>query len=215
MDYQTIQSLVQDTVDDNSAITLLVLKKYINDSYREINRRFDWPYLETVGYRDLTDGTRTIDLSTLSPEIQRIRSIAIKASTGANEQYSLLEPLSRPRYEQYEDQITEGVPMGWAFEGGQNTIALLPIPNYTLASGMRVTYTKRVADMSGNTDEPVFPDEWHQVLVDGASWKWYQREDDIRADIYRNYFEQAIRRMYTELITRHSQGVPRIQFMEG
>lgn len=202
-------------MDDTSSSTLTTLKRYINDVYRDVNRRMPWPFTEARDTFNLTDGGRTIDVSVASPTIFKIRSVAAKMSTGSNEQFRLLQPITREEYEALEDEITEGTPRFWSYEDGNDTLVLAPIPSYTLTDGLRVRYSKNIDDLSASSDTPVWPAEYHHVLVDGAAWKWFDQEDDLRAGQYRGYFENGVRRMINELMNRHDQGVPRVGFSEG
>lgn len=224
MDYLTIQTELQEVVDDTSAETLTTLKRFINDFYREVNARWDWPFTEARGLRDLASGTRTVSLASLSPAVVKIRNVAVKGSTAANEQFRIIDLISRDEYEAYQDEITTGVPLKASFEDGNSTLALLPIPSYTLASGLRVLYSKRLDDLSATTDTPAWPAEYHQVLVDGAAARWFDREDDLRGPLYHRYAERGrdprnglggLQQMVHQLMNRHSQGPSRVRFSEG
>lgn len=224
MDYLAIQTELQEVVDDISIGTLTVLKKFINDFYREVNGRMDWPFTEARALLNLTSGTRTVSLAAVSPAVVKIRNVSIKGSTAANEQFRVIDPIERDQYEAYEDEITPGVPLKWSFEDGNLTLALLPIPSYTLANGLRVLYSKRLNDLSATTDIPAWPDEYHQILVDGAAARWFDREDDLRGPLYNRYAERGrdsrnalggVQQMVHLLMNRHSQGIPRVRFSEG
>lgn len=224
MDYLAIQTELQEVVDDTSTGTLSTLKKFINDFYREVNARWDWPFTEARALLDLTSGTRTVSLAAVSPAVVKIRNVSVKGSTAANQQFRVIDPIEREHYEAYEDEITTGVPMKWSFEDGNLTLALLPIPSYTLASGLRVLYNKRLDDLSANGDTPAWPAEYHQVLVDGAAARWFDREDDLRGPLYQRYAERGrdprnglggLQQMVHQLMNRHSQGISKVQFLEG
>lgn len=221
MDYLAIKTAVQEIVDDTSDETLSTLEKFINDFYRETNARMDWPFTEARATVDLTAGVRTVSLASVSPAVVKLRNVSLKGSTIANEQFRVIELIDRADYESYEDEITQGVPLKATFEDGNLTLALLPIPNYTLAAGLRILFSKRLADLSATTDTPAWPAEYHQLIADGAAARWFDREDDLRGPLYHRYVERGrdgnggIRRMIHELMNRHSQGTSRVRFSEG
>lgn len=47
-------------------------------------------------------------------------------------------------------------------------------------------------DMSNGTDEPPFPARFHRVLIDGALWREYEKQDDTRAPVAQARYRHGV-----------------------
>lgn len=65
-------------------------------------------------------------------------------------------------------------------------IQLYPVP--TSAITYYVDYVRNVADMTNGTDEPLLPEDYHYLLVEGAMLKeWTKRDDERRIAAAQDY----------------------------
>lgn len=77
-------------------------------------------------------------------------------------------------------------------------MTFFPIPDAKI--NIHVRYYKAVTELSSNTDEPIFPEKWHEILVWGAlAFYGFSYRDDTRqemaAKLYASILDDMKRRM--------------------
>lgn len=140
-------------------------ERWLNQAYREILNLHAWPFLETVV-------TGTADAGSASvPDLRKIRFVQ---DVSQNPEHKLHRVSVEDLVEEGADLDETGVPEWYYVDGGNNVKA------FPLGGTVRVYYIKRVAPMTG-TDEPVFDEEYHDLIVDRAMMKAYKDSDNFEA----------------------------------
>jgi hypothetical protein len=69
-------------------------------------------------------------------------------------------------------------------------IQLWPTPGGVIT--YYVDYTRQIVDMVNDTDEPLLPLDFHDLIVDGTKVKEYEKSDDTRLSVAKASFENRI-----------------------
>lgn len=174
---------------------------YVNDAYLDVvSASPHWPFLEI---RDtslvVAANTNTVNLPT---DVWRI--------TGVKNQTDLvaMHPIGgRSEYiESYPDASQVGTPTFYRLRGR----VLEVFPSAAKATTIHVDAFQPPAAL-GPTDEPVFPSQYHRILVSGALA--YAYDDDgngQQGQIHRGRFEQGIARMSDDLLGLRVESYPTI-----
>lgn len=148
-------------------------KNYVNQAYQQVNRKTSrWPWMESaiqsVGY---TTGVRQANLPT---DVVQVNSVY--DATNARK----LDPMEgRAEQIRYAHLLTEtGLPEAYKLNG--STIELYPLPQTD--GQLSIECVTMPVKLSGDSDEPVWPEHFHEVLVPGALALAYL--DDGNADWY-------------------------------
>lgn len=156
----------------------------INMRYREIAGRHRWPWLETSDTSIATTaGTGTYSLSSIT-DLLWVDAVRIQfPATGTpTEQYNLEyvanEDLKQLRFDgSYDIAGAQGIPEWWTQRGGPGG-SLIILPNPERAYKVDLDYLKDPADLSGDSDTPLFPATYHDLLVWGPIIDLAFRERD-------------------------------------
>jgi hypothetical protein len=139
------------------------LGRFINQAYREICNLHAWPFLETTA----TGAPGDI---VISPR----KVLWVRDATDT--------PL---RYISYTDLAEIGVPFAdtgapewWYLLSTGDSVDVMTYPVTT--DNITVRYVKRVAPLTG-TESPEFDEEYHPLIVDGASIRAYLDNDNFAA----------------------------------
>lgn len=141
-------------------------ERWLNQAYREICNLHSWPFLEAEATG--TDGTVSI------PDLRRI--IAVFDSSGGDNPGRKLKYTTRRALvieEHTEDLSRTGTPEWFYIE---NSV----VKTYPVGSDVRVWYRRRIAPLTG-TDVPIFDEEYHDLIVDGAMVRAYKDSDNFEA----------------------------------
>lgn len=136
---------------------------FINRSYTELCAEEDWPFLEAS-----TTGTAPITISDLRTVSRVIDS---------TNKYKLRPMDVRNITDDDTDLTTTGTPTYYYITAG-TTVNVYPANTTDTIS---VSYWKTPTDLSDDSDTPLVPATWHQVIVDGAVAYAYFDSDNFEA----------------------------------
>jgi hypothetical protein len=140
-------------------------ERWLNQAYREILNLQVWPFLQDT--ETGTDGAGFVSIA----DFRKIRAVT-DVSSGFD------VALGRSSFEEllsdYGDLTDTGTP-AWYYVDGDDTVKAFPV-----GGTIKVYYIKRVGPMSG-TDDPVFDEEYHNLIVDKAMIKAYIDSDNFEA----------------------------------
>ncbi len=158
-------------------------ERWLNQAYREILNLQAWPFLQSV-----TTGTAGAGFVSV-PDLRRIRLVT-DVSAGSN-------PGRKLNFISFEDLVddeemnllTSGLPdFYWVSSTTE-------VNGYPLGGTIKVYYWKRVGPMTG-TDEPIFDEEYHNLIVDRAMMKAYVDSDNFEARAaLKEEYEAGVRAM--------------------
>ena len=168
------------------------IKGYINLWHRDILSRPG--YLRLLRDRQQTL-TSVADTTTYTFASNVIRLNGLVDTT--NDQHLVRRDLAWLRRED-PGLEAEGVPVVYV-NLGRNSSGLLQIQLWPTPQGAytyTVDYTAALTDLSANTDEPLLPADFHQVLSLGAQHDEWVRMDDDRALVVLRRIEQRLKALH-------------------
>jgi hypothetical protein len=148
--------------EDGAGVTRA--ERWLNQAYREICGLHAWPFLE-----DEASGTPPLSI----PTLRRVRFVRATAKPWHALIYTTEDELVQDGL----DLTQTGTPEYYYIKGAS---AVHTAPDST--ESIDVGFTKRVAPMTG-TDEPLFDEEYHNLIVDRAVIKMYQDADEFEAAV--------------------------------
>lgn len=165
--------------------------EYINDSYRQVmSWKPDWPFLQQLNAAAVTVTANT-QSGTLPTDTFQVNSVY-----NVTDDY-LLRPIfnTDAHLLDFTPLTDTGFPETYRLRN--TTLELYPAPDHTVV--LRVEYIAPPAVLTG-TDEPVFPEQFHHLLVEGALGLAYQDDNsDSKAQAHWGKFENEVQRMYNFL----------------
>jgi hypothetical protein len=180
-------------------------KNAVNDAINYINQReFGWPFTHSTETQTLVAGqtrytipadTQSVDYDTF--RISKDDTLAVSGVT--------LRILDYKEYtKKYIDQETTSdvgaVPI-YVFRTPDNNYGLYPYPNK--AYQLKYEYYQKPTALSADTDVPTIPEQFRQVIVDGATAYAYQyRGEAQQYGINFARFEEGIKQMQSILLNR-------------
>ena len=176
-----------DQWNDNST-GLAMVKRWVNTAYSSVCAEEDWPFLETS-----TDQVAPYTFT----DLDKILAVVAKDTTVS------LEPVDRRTLERKDVDLAEtGTGSYWYMEG--DTLKTWPVDTATLS----IRYKKLPVDMSADTDVPIIPVRFHDLIVKKACWFAYSNRD---SELYRNVsevYEKRLQEMREQLLVRnHDQPI--------
>lgn len=158
------------------------LKRWVNQSYREIIDLAPWPFLDASkeGAAPLTvaDLGHVLSVTAVSSD-SVLRFLDSRSVTG-------MDPTRNDT----------GSPGYWYLEG-ETTIKVYPAEAGTIL----VRYRKVPAALSADADTPVLPAEYHDLIVDGTVVRAYKNRDNFEAAQFtRQEWERGIKGMTHALL---------------
>ena len=181
-------------------------KDFINKAIRDIiNSEVEWPFTVQSDTFTTTDGTaeysRESDTKTIDYD-----SFTVKESASTSEK--TLQYLSYEEYlELYNEADTnptgdsEALPT-FVYQTPDLKIGLSPVPDkstYTVA----YYYYKTHTDLSSDSDTPIIPDRFHDVIVNRARYYAHNlRSDPQFAQFALKDYVEGLQRMRIELINK-------------
>lgn len=166
----------------------------LNEVYLDVAGEYDWPWLRQTQSVSTVDGTATYDL--VAPVVTAEQVMLASGGT--------LEPMSPYELDAIhdEDRAAEGEPARYCWRD-PDTLELYPVPDDVYALEIRGLIVPTV--LSDETDEPLFADEFHRLLVYMAAAALVNAVDDKQAArhevraraisdrMWRRYFRSADR----------------------
>jgi hypothetical protein len=81
-----------------------------------------------------------------------------------------------------------------------SSIFLYPTPSANVIAGIKIYYEKEVSELSADTDEPVFAEAYHKVLVYGAAKDYLEKYAEVDGNTNkRNLQQQNFNRLMDEM----------------
>lgn len=111
-----------------------------------------------------------------------------------------IEIVDRTRYNQFTwwsnlvGQVRGIIPNGYDASGNW-TFTTYPFPNDTYV--LEIYYIKKVAELTGNTDAPLFPARFDSIWLEGAKAYGYGFLDDSRAGAAKTEFKDKVKAMFS------------------
>lgn len=157
---------------------------FLNRAATDIYERKPWPFLETTA-----TGASPLTIA----DVRQVMSVADSTNDAP------LFPLDRRNVVMADPTLNDtGAPTNWYLE--DTVLKTWPTTSVSLS----VRYLKVPADMSSGSDEPLIPNRYRLLIVDGAMLEAYKDADAFDADgALREDYEQALRRMADTLMGRN------------
>jgi len=160
---------------------------WINAEYRELCSRQSWPFLET--------STTVAGAGAISD----VRFVQTVVHTTEARLLTFMD--RRVLAETFADLTAAGDPSYWFLEN--DILKTYPVTTDDLA----VRYVKIPAKLAAGTDEPIVPDAYHEIIVDGAVARGYKDAENWEAyGPMRQELERAIGIMVTAEMRRGAPG---------
>lgn len=137
-------------------------ERWLNQAYREILSYQAWPFLvsETRG----SEGAGFVSI----PDLRKVLSVTDESSG------RMLQRISREDLDLEANAADVGSPEYYWINGATTVQA------YKRGGNIMVRYVRRVDPLTG-TDEPVFDEEYHDLIIDRAMIKAYKDSDNFEA----------------------------------
>ena len=184
---------VQEVINNANATVLGYLKKWMNDTYYEVNSMEMWPYLRiaTPATFDLTAGAGYVHALPTGfinfEEHGLYRDDGTELIYATKEQIKSLDP---------DNSGTALVPTHWyiPYPGYVGIHPKLPVGSTANVTGM---YYGDVAALSGDSDVPLIPQQFRvSLLVCGTAARYFVwRKELDSAQIYQAQYRTAIDRL--------------------
>lgn len=168
------------------------LKRWVNDSHREICDEEDWPFLEAT-----KEGTAPLEIEDLGH--------VLSASNITTE--LILEPLDRRRVVDGDPDLDETGSSRYWYREGMTSIKVWPADT---SSTFVVRYIKAV-ELSEEKDEPLMPSVYHNLIVDGAVVRCLKNRHNYEAaQFVRQEWERGMNQMRHALLKANHDRPKRI-----
>lgn len=135
--------------------------RYINQAYGELCEMERWPFLEKT-----TTGAAPLTISDLG-------AVASVLDADRNAKLNYID--RRTLFDIYKDLSTTGEPRWYYIEDGKT------LKTYPVGGTLNVRYWIVPAELSGDTDAPVVPTRFHNLIVDLAVRRAYIDSDNFEA----------------------------------
>lgn len=136
-----------------------LLDRWINLTYQDINDRYPWPFLETT-----TSGAAPLTISDFGHALSVVNT-TVEESLDWEDLRTLRER---------DPSLSEtGTPEVWYLDGSQ-----LKVWPASTTDTISVRYVKVPVDLSADGDEPLLPERFHYLLVEGACQRAYRRANE-------------------------------------
>lgn len=160
------------------------IKRWVNQSYRELCDEYPWPFLEAN-----KEGTAPLTIEDLG----HVLSVTNKTNE------STLAPLDRRQAVGLDPKLddTATQPSNW-YREGETTVKVWPADT---SSTFLVRYLKTPKELSEDADTLVIPAAYQDLVVDGAVIRAYKNRDNFEAaQFVRAEWERGVRQMVHALL---------------
>ncbi len=181
-------------------------KNAVNDSVNYINQReFGWPFNHATNTQTLVAGTTRYTIPTAAKHVDYETFRISKDSTLASPGVALKQLQYNEYVEKFIDQEDDTTVIGglpeYVFRTPNNNFGLYPYPNK--AYELKFEYFEIPTLLSLSTDTPTIPDQFRQVIIDGATAYAYQyRGEAQQYQLNFARFEEGIKHMQSILLNR-------------
>lgn len=181
---------------------------YLNEVYFEVLSWFDWPFLTAEATFDTVAGQADYSLSAdaVASDVKHVQAMSVRGG----QRRRVLEPVRQVDLDESLLAGLSGVPQLVVVGADGDTVSLDPVP--AGVETVTVTYLKQVPELAADADVPVFADEYHPMLVYGASVRVLDREGDdgTLADRFQREYEAMLQRMKRAEFGWHGKGLRRL-----
>lgn len=174
------------------------LKRWINESYREILDLNRWPFLEAT-----KEGTAPLTIADLG----HVLSVTNKTAD------STLRYEDRRQVVENDPTLNDtGVAEVW-FRAGETQLAVHPLDT---ASTLTVRYVKTPAKLLADADEPILPESYQGLIVDGTVIRLLRNRNNYEAAQFeRQEWQHGIKGMEHALMKPNYDGNERLIVRTG
>lgn len=173
-------------------VTDATWKDHVNTAYRRVqSAEALWPW------RELTSTTLTVVAATrsIALPIDAWRVLSVYNSTDTIKLWPFEGTVEQLR--QW-DQTETGTPIQYRILN--DLLQVYPIP--TGSTVLTVEYLGRAADLSGDSDLPVFPSQYHDILVEGALADAYADDGNTsQYTLHDGRFKELLAEMRQDLLS--------------
>ena len=166
----------------------------LNSAYQELAALENWPILIATA-----SGAAPLTIA----DLRTVLSVFDTAQGTRKIEYAD----ERDLRDAYGDISVTGSPHHYYVDAGV-------IRTYPVGGTLSVRYVKTPAALALDADEPVFPDQWHEIVVLGAVRRAYQDSDDFQAaEAVRQEWAFQLEIMRGVLLDTSDDGVDRISLV--
>lgn len=171
---------------------------FINKAQRDIiNSEVEWPFTVVNQSFTTTAGTAEYDRESDAKTVD-YDSFTIQESADTAERklkyISFDEYLERRNEADTNPNTSARALSGYVYTTPDNKIGLSPVPDLSTYT-VRYYYYQTTTDMAANTDTPIIPERFHDVITNRARYYAHMLRSDVQ-------FSQLASRDYTEGLTR-------------
>lgn len=200
-----VKSRFRDTA--NSIYSDENYQDYIIEAQRDVHAASPWwPFMETRT-SSITVDSSTTELGVALPG----DVIRVNAVYDATDRYSLSPIFGRADYRYYFPDPTSqrGLPTNYRLRS--SFLEIYPLPASTIS--LTVDYQIAPPLMSAGTDEPPWPETYHQLLIPGALYRAYEDDGNFKAaEIQEAKFQQLVEDMKTDLLSSRTEQYTQMGF---
>ena len=159
-------------------------KRWLNESYLELCELADWPFLEA----DIT-GVAPLTITDLR-QVLSVRDSTNRQQLWGDDRRTMLD--------RFEDLTITGTPTQFYLEG--TILKVYPVQAVTL----QVRYLAIPVALSGDTDEPVIPNQHQYLIIDGAVIRAMKDSDNFNGvAVLRAEYDVGVGRMMQTYLNRN------------
>lgn len=177
-DRATIESEIQNEVDDFESDSLTIIRQAINDIGRILWFRHDWSFRTTTGYITTDGSARAFTIASSISNWSKILAVGFKGTGQTTYQVLEFVPYSIFLEQRKNIPASSGDPTCWTLFDGQIILdSIAP----AVSSGLEVTYEKVWVDLTAADSEPLIPEKYKHVIKSGVKAMFWDSDDDVRA----------------------------------
>jgi hypothetical protein len=200
----TLKTKLNNFADETVDATKAAL--WINDAYKDVASRMDWSWLVSNSNFQTVVGDHSY---TLASDLLKLLNIKTsQTNLKARDRKWLYD--NYPEYPEYPESadITTNYGEPSDYLQVNRDVWLFPIPK--TEKTVYYLYKKQVTELTQDSDEPLVPEQFREVIAQGAYLRWLVADE---ADEYmlrqaEDKFERMIQKMITEEQTAQAQDRP-------
>lgn len=175
---QDVLTRVQRQFGDEASVQIIQADviRWINDCQREIVMQHE-NLLQAQTTVNTVVNTNAYTLPTNLLSIQLVEGI-----DSINSGYFALRYLSSEGIQQFAPNTTDtGTPVYYTRGSTEGQLVVYPTPDTSIASGLRITYSRYSTDIVGINDAIDLPEYYHQLVVEYCLMKAYEMDENWEA----------------------------------
>lgn len=180
---------------------------YIEEAQRDVYAASPWwPFFETRSQAITVNSATTEQGVALPGDVIRVNAVY---DTTNLYPYSPMYGRNSFRYYFPQPLATRGLPTNYRLRSSFLEVYPLPSGTFILA----VDYMLAPSTMLAGTDEPPWPESYHQILIAGALAKAFEDDYNFQAaDVQHKKFQEGIEKMKDDLLSSRLEGYTQIPF---